>query len=191
MWGEGGFKRPLCRTCEVLPSRVTTSNFQTAGSRNPRAGALTTTHRLPEEPRVTQPSQPCSEILEIKAGRERIADTSSEKEYFDAGQLWGGLGGIERVVGGCEGRSSCWKAASASTGDKHVLPSSHNQRNFSRVWKQSDKNKRNGETEESYRNRKAGSLGVRSALLFITESDRYRRHLPCDGRATVQLMAAE
>ena len=39
--------------------------------------------------------------------------------------------------------------------------------------------------EESYRNRKAGSLGVRSPLLFITESDRYRRHLPCDGRATL------
>ena len=49
--GCGGFKRPLCRTCEVLASRVTTSNFQTAetrGRRNP-----TTTHRLPEEPRLT------------------------------------------------------------------------------------------------------------------------------------------
>ena len=34
--------------------------------------------------------------------------------------------------------------------------------------------------EASYRNRKYGSLGVGSALLFITQRDRYRRHLPCD-----------
>ena len=68
--GCGGFKRPLCRTCEVLASRVTTSNFQTAetrGRRNP-----TTTHRLPEEPRLThthsRQQKLSTERLGIKTG---------------------------------------------------------------------------------------------------------------------------
>ena len=124
--------------------------------------------------------------------RERKADTSSEEEYFDAGQLsgvWEGLKGLWEDVreGAAAGRLPL-----PAQGTNMSFPSLKTNGIFLVLGKkQSDKNKRNGETEESYRNRKAGSLGVRSALLFITESDRYRRHLSCDGRATVQLMAAE
>ena len=156
----------------MLPSRVTTSNFQTAGSRNPRAGAPTTTHRLPEEPRVTQPSQPCSEILEIKAGRERKADTSSEEEYFDAGQLsgvWEGLKGLWEDVreGAAAGRLPL-----PAQGTNMSFPHLTTNGNFSRLWKQSNKNKRNGETEESYEIEKliwgSGQLSSSSPKATVT-----------------------